>query len=201
MWKRLFATSALVVAGGGAAMAQDLSFGLGLTSEYVGRGAAYSNGPAIQPWAEVEMNGFYAGFWASNIDDPVDTFELELYAGYSWDLSGTSLDLGYAHYFTNSGSIGGELFALIEHATDDFRMFGGLYIDDATWSVSDLHVGFGATFMESFELSGRVGTDTAGTNYGDIGVTYAKDAFELDLRYHTSNTGLSMFVLSTGISF
>ena len=44
------------------------SYGADMTSNYIYSGESQSDGFAIQPWAEVENNGFYVGFWGSNVD-------------------------------------------------------------------------------------------------------------------------------------
>ncbi|MFN6979005.1 MAG: TorF family putative porin, partial [Gemmobacter sp.] len=90
-----------------------LTFGATIASEYESNGLRQSNGIAFQPSVEAEYRGFYAGIWASNVDQaiigPGDTFEYDLYAGYRNTVGAFSYDLSYAHYFYNgSGACCGE---------------------------------------------------------------------------------------------
>src|SRR5438270_871845 len=45
----------------------DLLFGITATSRYISRGLSQTTGAAIQPWAELDINSFYLGYWASNV--------------------------------------------------------------------------------------------------------------------------------------
>jgi len=63
------------------ATAQTLYFGLGVTTDYLSRGASQTGGcAALQPWVEYETNGFYVGAWASNVDLAPDSVGLDLLA-------------------------------------------------------------------------------------------------------------------------
>jgi uncharacterized protein (TIGR02001 family) len=76
-----------------------LTFNLGLYSEYMFRGVALSDGPAIQGGVDYgHSSGFYAGTWWSNIDKD--------FTGHGDGFSGgnsleTDWYAGYAHTFEN----------------------------------------------------------------------------------------------------
>ena len=56
----------------------DVAFGVTATSDYISRGYTQSDGPAIQPWVELDYGMFYAGYWGSNVSPA-------LLSGASWE--------------------------------------------------------------------------------------------------------------------
>jgi uncharacterized protein (TIGR02001 family) len=95
----MFATSAAVMA---EESAWETSGSVALSSEYVWRGVSQTGGsPAISGSLDVaHSSGFYAGTWASNIDNDEGSIEIDYYAGFSGDLgdSGFSYDVGGLYY-------------------------------------------------------------------------------------------------------
>lgn len=81
------AVEAVVAAPAEPAPPYTLSFNLGLYSNYMFRGVALSDGPAVQggiDWAH--SSGFYLGTWFSNIDKEFavgNHLEVDLYGGYA----------------------------------------------------------------------------------------------------------------------
>lgn len=190
------------------ATAQTLSFGLGVTTDYLSRGASQTGGgAALQPWVEYETNGFYVGAWASNVDLAPDSVELDLLAGYRWSVENTDFDLGYARYIYNSsGDAGSEVFVLMTHNLGETgaSFFFGAYAGHAGgWSLNDVHAGFSFPVMDRLSGSVKFGMTPGGANnYGDIGLTYAvNDTVEVDFRIHSGSTLPTQAVLSTAISF
>lgn len=208
--KAFLASSAAALTFAVPAVASDLTFswGVGLTSNYVSRGLTNSNDrPAIQPWVEIETNGFYAGLWASNVNfgpgDP-DRAEIDLYGGYRFSVSGLDLDIGYARYFYDrSGNCCGEFYLLGSVETGAATLFSGIYLDHSGgWSVSDIHAGASFAFNDQFSVSGAIGGAEGGHRYGHLGVSYAlNDNVELDLRAHRSRLEGSRLVAGASISF
>jgi hypothetical protein len=85
-------------------LAEDLSFGGGVTvtSNSLSDGLSETgNSPAIQPYFELNKNGFYAGVWATNLKDDVgNRAELDLFLGYRGETAaGIGYDLGYTQHF------------------------------------------------------------------------------------------------------
>ena len=204
----LFAAVIALSASALPAAAQSLSFGVGVTTDYISRGASQTAGrPALQPWVEFENNGFYVGAWASNVSLAPDSVEVDLLAGYRWSAGNTDIDVGYARYiYDNTGDAGGELYGLLSHNMDDgATLFAGFYIGQSAggWQTNDAHVGM------SMPISDRLtGSFTAGfnlgssTSYGNIGVAYTvNDQVEVDFRLHAGSALSTQAVLSTAISF
>jgi uncharacterized protein (TIGR02001 family) len=80
----------------------EISGNVTLTSDYVWRGISQTqNNGAIQGGIDyAHESGFYAGAWGSNVDFDNDaSLELDLYAGYSRELSdGITIDVGVLKY-------------------------------------------------------------------------------------------------------
>jgi uncharacterized protein (TIGR02001 family) len=73
-----------------------------LASHYIWRGIDRNNtNPAIQGGFDLNLiNGLYGGIWASNIEGPQasNNIEMDLYAGYTRSVGNFGLDLSYIRY-------------------------------------------------------------------------------------------------------
>lgn len=101
----------------------DFTTGGDLVSSYVWRGVKFGNGPAIQPYVEMNAGNFTLGTWGSvNLTDN-EAAEADLYASYTFDFG---LNVGltdyyypgtdYFNYSSTSGSHGFELNLGYEHS-------------------------------------------------------------------------------------
>lgn len=193
------------------AAAQDFNVygGVTATTNYVFRGVTFSDdGPALQPYLEAEYKGFYAGIWASNVDfgpDGTDDYEVDYYIGYRGETSGGfSYDLNYARFtFDDSGDCCGEFNVVlgvpVGEKTEVSAVFA--YDPDATTLASALGASY--AINDAWSVSGSFGHDEAlAHNYWDAGVGYAiNDTTALDLRYHDTSDGDSLFVASVSFDF
>jgi uncharacterized protein (TIGR02001 family) len=153
------------------ASAADLGGGLGLnggatlTSDYRFRGISRSNeDPAIQGSLTLSHeSGFYAGAWASSLDDNprLGGGEVDLYGGWAGEIaSGTDLDVGLTYYAFPDGEerLGGndylEPYARVSHTLGPVRAtVGAAYAwsqaatgnDDNLYLFTDLSAGIPAT--------------------------------------------------------
>jgi uncharacterized protein (TIGR02001 family) len=104
--------SALALALPFAALAQEaedepaaptLTLGVVAASEYVSEGTRQTDGVAVQPYFELGFGGFYAGGYASNLDEDLTGADAEygLNAGYRGEAGRLSYDVSYAYYFFN----------------------------------------------------------------------------------------------------
>jgi uncharacterized protein (TIGR02001 family) len=208
--KTTFLAAAATFAMGGAALAQDaapafdLSFNLGLTSDYVFRGASQTDeAPQIFGGVDATIGGIgYAGIWASNVDfnDSTDA-EYDIYAGVKPTLGPVALDLGVIYYgyanapggtdydyveFKAAGSVpaGPATVGAALFYSDDF--FGG------TGPATYVEVNGAAPLMEKLTLSGALGYQDVDYD-GDyttwnLGLGYAiNDHLGVDLRYHDTD--------------
>lgn len=91
----------------------ELSSNVAIVSDYRFRGVSLSGGdPAIQGGIDLaHESGFYAGTWASSIDDGgtdlLGDVELDIYAGWSGEVSdGLTLDAGLLYYIYPTEDLG-----------------------------------------------------------------------------------------------
>jgi uncharacterized protein (TIGR02001 family) len=81
----------------------DLSANVSMGSDYIWRGATQTDGePTIQGGFDLaHESGFYAGTWASNVDDGWTggaEAEFDWYVGYSMELGSIGVDVSYLDY-------------------------------------------------------------------------------------------------------
>ncbi|MEH6666076.1 MAG: TorF family putative porin [Brevundimonas sp.] len=195
--------SAAVLALAGAASAQDFSFNVTATSDYVWRGVSQSDEDfAIQGGVDYASGIFYAGTWASSVDFGDDTdAEIDFYLGVAPSAGGFDWNLGVTHYMY-AGDPDGSDYDFTEASAAVSRAVGpatwGLKLayspdffgaeDDATY----LEANFAVEPASQWSVSGAVGQQwvDSGADYlgWNLGVGYAfNDTFGLDLRYHDTS--------------
>ncbi|NOU25730.1 MAG: hypothetical protein HOO90_09345 [Methylotenera sp.] len=90
------------------------TFNLGLYSNYMFRGVALSDGPALQGGADyAHSSGFYAGTWFSNIDKEFaagNSLEVDVYGGYAHTFdNGLGINLlGNYYWYPHNKKLDGE---------------------------------------------------------------------------------------------
>ena len=191
-----------------AATAQDvtLSFGVAITSDYISRGLSQTGGrPAIQPYAEVGLAGFYAGIWASNVRFPGDRdrVEVDLYVGFANEVGQFSYDIGYARYFYDrSGNCCGEI--LLSLGTE--APFGASFSTDLAYDPSAEiwagSLGAAYSFDGGLTVSAEVGRQQSSHNFWNLGLGMEVNEFTgLDLRVHDTNVTGARLVASVFFDF
>jgi len=90
---------------GATAIAQaEVSANIGVTSNYVWRGATQTRDAAAVSGGldYAHDSGFYVGTWASNVDfgsmSSSPEVEWDIYGGFAGEMSGVGYDIGLAHY-------------------------------------------------------------------------------------------------------
>ncbi|MEX0286248.1 MAG: TorF family putative porin [Paracoccaceae bacterium] len=177
--------------------AQDVNYyaGVAFTSNYISNGVTQTqDGPAIQPYFEVESQGFYAGIWASNVDlGNSDNAEIDLYLGYRTGLFNDRLgiDIGYARYFYNdSGDCCGELkFNALYELVPDLGV-EAYFAYDTEAEVLNSRATLAYKVNDQLALSGVWGKINNNREYWHAGGSYAfNGSVSLDVRYHGSTAG------------
>ena len=141
----------------------DVAFGGTVTTDYMSRGTTQTDGgPAIQGYAEADLNNFYVGLFAANVNYGFDDTEIDLSAGWRPEWNDVSFDFGYIHYFyvTDSGSAYGEFYAQADWATNDWLTVGGKIYYAPDYVQSDTSAVYGEANSEialpwNWSLSGR----------------------------------------------
>jgi uncharacterized protein (TIGR02001 family) len=192
------------VAGVGAANAE-VSGSVSMTTDYVFRGISQTdNGPAIQGSFDWSQDMFYAGAWASNVDDfgADASMELDLYAGLTGEAGQFSWDASVVGYFYPGAADDGAEFDYFEgiakgsFALTEQASFGATIAyspeyfgdsGDGLWMA----VNGAYAFSDALSVSGEFGNQdvdlTGDYDTWNIGGSYAMHGFTLDLRYHDTN--------------
>ena len=145
---------ALAILSPATAMAGEVgvSVSVDYVSEYVFRGVSFARG-SVQPGIELSSGGAYAGVWSSVAMGEVSSAagdEIDVYAGYGWDLSdGISADFGATIY--HFPDVDGGLFDFGGAST--FEVFGGLSFDTVFAPSVYAYYDFD---LEAFTLEGGV---------------------------------------------
>lgn len=202
----LLASAATVGAAGAAHAEGETSGNIALTSNYVWRGQTQSDSEfAVQGGFDYVAPMFYAGAWASTVDDfGIDaSSELDLYAGFTPSLGPVTFDIGTIMYFYPNTDVDSDFIELKVGAS--YSPIEPLSLRVAAYSSNDylatggdslfLEFAAGYTITEAFSVSGGFGNfdqDTLG-NYEtwNLGGTFSFHGFDFDLRYHdTDGLGL-----------
>ncbi|HHL43352.1 MAG TPA: hypothetical protein ENJ42_07040 [Hellea balneolensis] len=204
----------LVIGSSTYAFAEDISVSVSVdaVSEYVFRGVTLA-GTAVQPGVEFSTGGFTLGAWTSlAIGDESIAFgdELDLYAGYSFDLSDTiSADIGATLY--HYPQLGG-LFDLGTDTGDasTFEIYAGLGFDaplapsvtayyDLNLKALTLEAGGEYSFPLAEKTSFDVGA-TAGAVLVDGGTDYQYGQLSGAFSYGFTDTTSAYIGINLGLS-
>lgn len=207
MKRALMAAAVILVPGAGVAQDVTTYFGAALTSDYISGGYSYSDGPAFQPYVEMEhTSGLYLGVWMSTIDGDLggfssdDSVEIDLYLGYRGEAGGLGFDVSYYRYFySDTGNCCGEAIVAIDYALgESLAMTTSLATDfDGGGSITQ---GFAYALPADFELSGEFTWNNEGYgDYNDWNLGIGKsltDTVSVDLRYHDSDETEPLYALT-----
>ena len=147
-------------------------------SDYVWRGMTQSDGPAIQGGFDYAADsGFYAGIWGSNVNfnDGAGS-ELDYYFGYSTEMGGVGVDIGYLAYDYPKNQTGLDFEEIyLGLSMGDLGLLFASGVDGAP-DYTEVSYGFGAVSF-SYGQYDDYG-DNLGISYGfgcgtyDCAVTY-----------------------------
>ncbi len=193
----------------GAASAQEVSFNIGVASDYVFRGVSQTD-EGVQVFGGVDLTNdiFYAGAWVSNVDfgDGTDA-EFDLYAGVKPVLGSVTFDFGLLYYgyinepsgadwaqweFKAAASVPAGPFTLgaAAYYSPDYT---GVFTDESLYLEANASVSPADKWTISAAIGNQeveiLGTSFDYTTY-NIGVGYAfTEKVSVDLRFHDSDLG------------
>jgi len=159
----------------------DVTTTVSLTSDYVFRGISLNDeGPALQASLDYsDDDGFYAGAWASQTDNSGDEIEVDYYAGYSFESSDITWDLGYVRYTypgVGGDSDSGEFYIGAEYKSFSYKYYQD---NDLDTKYHDMNVNF--DLSENIGMTVHIGQyDTQADDYADYGVSFSRTYSELD---------------------
>jgi uncharacterized protein (TIGR02001 family) len=192
-----------------AVLADPLSFSgdVTLTSNYLDDGLSQtSNNPAIQPYFEIGKEGFYAGLWATNLqDEDGNRAEADLSFGYRGEVGdGIGYDVSYTQYFyDNTPGASSELGVVVDvPVTDKLTVSGEVYFDfpDNTFGET-LSAEFAVTDAWTLHADVARADPLSSVNWG-AGVGYAlDDRTTLDLQVQDTASTSPLVALSLDYAF
>ncbi|WP_088346095.1 MULTISPECIES: TorF family putative porin [Rhodomicrobium] len=213
-----FLGGALLVVLSGAAMADDaggstkdapaapapapdhtLTVNGGLTTDYVFRGFSQSDeGPAVFAGADLAYRWFYAGVWASSVDELTSdgNIEIDLYGGIKKSWNGVDLDVGVIYYYYPNNNFDVELDYVEIKALAGAKVWREVAVTGAVYFSPDFYAETGATWtlegiatmplpFWGLSLSGTLGTIISNDNDSAFADLYGDD------QYVYWNVGLS----------
>ena len=208
---RLLAATCLATALAAPALvaAQELSVSAGatVTTRYMASGLEQSDGPAFQPWIEAEINGFYAGLWASNVSRAItgSSTEIDVYFGYRNEVGRFNYDIGYARYLYRGPSVNccGELYLSMGVSVTDQLDLGARIAYDPKAKVANTSLNAAWAFNDSFSMDATLGrVSKGGQRYWSVGASHAlNDNVSLGLAWHDTSITKGRVVASVDFSF
>ncbi len=198
---------------GSAAMAGDLSYNIGVQSDYIWRGVSQTNDQAaLQGGIDYKHGTFYAGTWLSNVDfagtnNTHANTEVDLYAGIAPQVGNWSFNFG-AYYYTYPSADGvtfGELQTDVSHPIGKGTIGVNMFTPIDTLERPYVEIAMSYPLTDKLSISGAIGDcngDSAnakeshcngvakGYSTWNAGLTYAlTPVLGLDVRY--SETGMN----------
>jgi len=140
---------ALGLLAGGQAMASELTANVGVVSNYVFRGESQNvDHSAIQGGIDYSHDsGFHIGTWTSSLNGGGSStaygYELDVYGGYSFDVAGVGMDVGYISYMYPEGKTYN-----VSPSSENKYDFQEIYVSasygmfNAKYSFSDDYLGY-----------------------------------------------------------
>jgi len=198
--------AALLTATGASAQSPEVSWNIGVVSDYVFRGVSQTDEePAIQGGVDLTAGGFYVGAWGSNVDFGDDTdAEFDVYAGYRAEAAGFALDFGAVGYgyagapdgadygylelkAAASRAVGPASFGVQVYWSPDF--FGpdeeATYVEaNAAFALAPKWTVSGAVGHQALDVSDDYTTWNAGVGYaltGNVGIDVRYIGSDLDI--------------------
>lgn len=204
----------LVAAQGFVASAQaELSFNIGVFSDYLSDGASESNNNAVvQGGIDYgHESGFFVGTWLSTLGSG-DGQEVDLYAGYDFSVGALDFGVGYTyyHYTVLDDANFGELNLWAGYGPVYFGIDYTLHADDRE-AENDITYRLGGEyeFMPTLFAVGEIGyadpdaKDADGVTFWTLGLVKATDWGDFSLMYGSTDESGSddLFVVGFTMNF
>lgn len=150
---------------GSAAMAGDLSYNIGVTSDYIWRGVSQTNDQAaLQGGIDYKHGTFYAGTWLSNVDfagtgTTHANTEWDLYAGLAPQVGNWSFNFG-AYYYTYPNASGvtfGELQTDVSHPMGKGTIGVNMFTPIDTLERPYVEIAMSYPLTDKLAISGAIG--------------------------------------------
>jgi|SaaInl5LU_22_DNA_1037371.scaffolds.fasta_scaffold24100_2 uncharacterized protein (TIGR02001 family) len=190
---------------------------VGLTSNYFWRGMSQTADEAsVSGGLDYSADsGFYLGTWVANVDfgeTDATSYELDLYGGYSGEISGISYDVGYISYLYPDGDDldFAELYLSVGFGPASITYYDQIEDSDASYDKETSYVSLDIEFPVDDEISiglhygmnDITNADQTTAEQDDFSVTVSKGDFSLGLMGSNDiGDDDTKAVISYGISF
>lgn len=192
----------------------ELSFNVGVFSDYLDDGASGSNNNAVvQGGVDYSHDsGFYLGTWLSTLGDG-DGQEVDLYAGYEFSAGQLDFDVGYVYYYYPSldQEDAGEIYGYVTYGPVYFGIDYTVHADDNGGDTGDITYRVGAEYevIPTISLNGEIGyadPDARGEDsvtFWQLGLGKSTEIGDFSLTYGSTDESGSqdLFVVGYSISF
>jgi uncharacterized protein (TIGR02001 family) len=180
----------------------DLLFGVTATSQYISRGLAQSSGPAIQPWAELDVGPVYFGYWGSNTSPSLigASWENDLSIGVRHSFGPLGLDVGYVRYVYDVSAVDfNEIYGKISITPIEPLTLGASVFHSPELDTTYVEGNAKFALHDGFSLSGAVGSQDGTMSWNAGGSWAPNDFLTFDARYHSGPTS-NKFVVSVAFA-
>ena len=195
------------------ANAVEVTANVGATTDYIWRGGTQSSGDAsFSGGLDADLgNGLAVGTWVGSLgasDDDDANYELDVYASYSFEISGVGVELGYIYYaypgVADDGSDFEDIYVSLGYGPVSVSYYELLDAEDATTDANE-----GTYLSVDYELA--LPSDfTATLHYGneefenkdddeDTSISISKDAFTFTVSDDEGDD--TRAIVSYGLSF
>jgi uncharacterized protein (TIGR02001 family) len=207
-------TGALVVGAAGFSTAKaELSFNVGVFSDYLLDGASASeNNAVVQGGVDwTDPGGLYLGTWLSTLADN-EGQEVDLYLGYIFEAGGFEFDVGYIYYYYPEldDANYGEIYGYAGWGPVYFGIDYTINADDSA-AEGDIIYRLGAEYevMPTISLNGEIGYfdpdagDADSNTFWQLGISKATTIGDFSLTYGSNDESgaQDLFVIGYTMTF
>jgi hypothetical protein len=160
------------------------SIGTDAVTRYVSRGQLALDGPALQPYAAIEVAGLTLGGWASldlvdENDNAGEFTEVDIILGYGRSLGALRLDVGYTEYLFPHTLLDGTREVMLGLTVEELPVTPDIAVhydfDEANGAYARLGVAASVALHDSVTLNLGAGFGFASAGYNDT--YWGVDAF------------------------
>ena len=152
------------------------SVGVDAVTRYIARGQLSLDGPALQPYATIEVAGLTLGGWASldlvdDNDNAGEFTEVDIALGYGRSLGALRLDVGYTEYLFPHTLLDGTREVMLGLTVEELPVTPDIAVhydfDEANGAYVRLGVAASMALHDAVELSLGAGFGFASAGYND----------------------------------
>jgi uncharacterized protein (TIGR02001 family) len=160
----------------------DVSYNIGMVSEYYYRGIFQKNGASASAGVDYEEGGFYAGAWTADVGQGL---EIDGYFGYGGEVGDLSYGIGFTGYYYTDDAF--------DDTYEEINLSLGYGPISIGYSIGEHDGGTGSDY-DFLDISVDLGAGFYGT-YGSHGDDFDGDYFEVGYGTTVSEIDLGVAVI------